>query len=498
MFLHANHNSVINNHHESLSDVYDSLLKFREQDKGLPEAAYNDCLAAEVNTDSDAILCLKIAHLCLQDKAWLAAETLAMKSLIARPKTWAAIRILELSFKGQGRIAEASGCKQKQIPDYLLEKHFPDCVEDVPPESEEHSEIKISARASETFELNSPKFMVDNENQAYQHQRITSKASFTSVLKDGKLWFDGFNIVAWDGNNRIISDVSAGYPKLIHKLSNRSDLTTLTGTVCFLGNRVASNYYHWMNDVIPKLGVLQDSGIALDSIDMFVLPGLPHPFHNETLSHFGIKANRIHRFTHGKYIKADKLLMPVYGSNEHLVRVNVEAWTNLHSLQSAHSSDFLCSSFVDDNVKSNAKKLYISRGNEGSRGISNEPELCDYLKSHGFTVIRAEEHTVSEQAALFSNADVIFGPHGAGFTNIVFCKKGTKVIEIYNDWTASCFWFISEFKGLKHYAHQCTAQPVDKPHCVNENSSPQDLLRQARFTVDLDEIDRLLKFAEVL
>ena len=31
---------------------------------------------------------------------------------------------------------------------------------------------------------------------------------------------------------------------------------------------------------------------------------------------------------------------------------------------------------------------------------------------------------------IFSNADVIVSPHGSNLSNIIFCKKGTKIIEI--------------------------------------------------------------------
>ena len=31
---------------------------------------------------------------------------------------------------------------------------------------------------------------------------------------------------------------------------------------------------------------------------------------------------------------------------------------------------------------------------------------------------------------IFSNAEVIISPHGSNMSNLVFCKKGTKIIEI--------------------------------------------------------------------
>ena len=35
-----------------------------------------------------------------------------------------------------------------------------------------------------------------------------------------------------------------------------------------------------------------------------------------------------------------------------------------------------------------------------------------------------------EKIYLFKNAEIIVGAHGAGFSNLIFCKPKTKVIEI--------------------------------------------------------------------
>ena len=36
----------------------------------------------------------------------------------------------------------------------------------------------------------------------------------------------------------------------------------------------------------------------------------------------------------------------------------------------------------------------------------------------------------TDQIDLFYNAECIVGLHGAGFANLVFCKSGTKVVEL--------------------------------------------------------------------
>ena len=48
----------------------------------------------------------------------------------------------------------------------------------------------------------------------------------------------------------------------------------------------------------------------------------------------------------------------------------------------------------------------------------------------GFSIHETGKMSFFEQIYLFNNAKVIVGAHGAAFTNLVFCKPKTKVIEI--------------------------------------------------------------------
>ena len=79
---------------------------------------------------------------------------------------------------------------------------------------------------------------------------------------------------------------------------------------------------------------------------------------------------------------------------------------------------------------SNKKKIYISRIKSGTRTMINEDKVEEVMKSAAFEIVYMEEHTLEEQMAIMSSADLIVGPHGAGLTNMVYANSGSKILEL--------------------------------------------------------------------
>ena len=59
-----------------------------------------------------------------------------------------------------------------------------------------------------------------------------------------------------------------------------------------------------------------------------------------------------------------------------------------------------------------------------------------------------------DQIKIFNSAKIIVGNHGAGFTNVVYCKKNTKVIEFTNKYTAKIVKKVCTDVNLKYFAIQ--------------------------------------------
>jgi len=75
-------------------------------------------------------------------------------------------------------------------------------------------------------------------------------------------------------------------------------------------------------------------------------------------------------------------------------------------------------------------RLYITRRNEKQRRIINEDRLIDQLVAYGFLIVDPGEHSYADQVKMFRSAEIIVGAHGAAFSNLVWCNKSVKVIEL--------------------------------------------------------------------
>ena len=217
---------------------------------------------------------------------------------------------------------------------------------------------------------------------------------------------------------------SKGTPRKLRNL-NGSVLSLLTGGG---GN---NNYWHWLFDVLPRFGLCSRT-INLNEIDYFLLPSLLKKFQRETLDCLNIPKHKRISSEKFRHIKAKKLIMTdhplVTSGNATKDNLNIHNWI----------ISWLKDNFLNPDIIINKKiknKIYIDRSDTISnhlpqRLISNEDEIKKYLLKNNFIFVKLHETKFREQINLFHNAECIVGLHGAGFVNVVFCKPGTKIIEL--------------------------------------------------------------------
>lgn len=105
-------------------------------------------------------------------------------------------------------------------------------------------------------------------------------------------------------------------------------------------------------------------------------------------------------------------------------------------------------------------RIYISRS--GRRRILNEGDVILLLKAYNFQVIEDIPRSVTEQVTIFQNADFIIGPHGASFTNILWCQPGAHLFELFSPtYTPAFFRYLAELLGLRYSAYHHGVTPTD-------------------------------------
>lgn len=212
----------------------------------------------------------------------------------------------------------------------------------------------------------------------------------------------------------------------------------IKGKVVVLAQEGYQNYYHWMTEILPKIALLKDI-----PYDWLCLPPLTLPFQKETLLQMGIDFKKIIEMGPLTYMEADQLIVPSFVSRSCVT----PKWV-ADGLRNA----FLPSCKNSGQTLNESKLLFISRSKAPSRRVHNEADVFSLLSPLGFTSVCVEDLSFSAQVRLFQQAKVVVAFHGAGLTNLLFCKPKTLVVEIFQAREDDTFCYLSQTLDLNYVA----------------------------------------------
>jgi len=270
-----------------------------------------------------------------------------------------------------------------------------------------------------------------SENLFYNIYSVNTGRLYTDTISDTAFILENKIIEGPSFQLRNVKNVKCeenivfkkGTPRFRKKLQGNV-FSLLTGGA---GN---SNYWHWLFDVLPRLEILNKKE-NYKKMDYFLFPSLEEKFQNETLNILDINKNKRLSSKIYRHISANNITAVdhpyVLNNNPSIEIQNIPSWI----------SKWLKNIFLKklETNKIFPKKIYIDRRDAKSnhkhlRKIINEKEIIALLKENNFKIISLSELTFIDQVSLFNNIEQVVGLHGAGFANIVFCKPGTKVLEL--------------------------------------------------------------------
>lgn len=285
--------------------------------------------------------------------------------------------------------------------------------------------------------------------------KLFPQSYYTAKLKNARVW--GRNGAVISDDDYFLNDVSREFDEgknvghSVFYTLRQVKAKRLQGNIAVIGTAGAYVYYHWMLDILPRLEILSRQ-ISLNEIDYFITEYTGLPFQIETLENLGIPVEKIIPANENWnfHVKASTLYVPsLVGPIGQPTLFQINFLKGLYADCVSNQKPF--------------RKIYISRRKTGRREIVNEKELIAFLSSYDFEIFYFEELPVMQQVLIFSEALIVISSHGSVFTNLVFSKPGTIVIDIFNEThTNPCFWIIAQYVGLNYYYFSGKSVPLNQ------------------------------------
>ena len=237
-----------------------------------------------------------------------------------------------------------------------------------------------------------------------------------------------------------------------------------------------NNYFHFLFDILPKLKIYDQYKPFLD-INYFYVPKITD-WQVNIFSILGINSKKLIDSNSHRHVRADKILTvdhPWYykGFVQNEVK-NVPDWIIF----------WLREKFLHLSKKFNSCELIFIDRSESTFNhckLQNNQEVIEFLEKKGFKSYKVGQLDFFEQIYLFQNAKTIIGPHGAAFTNLVFCEPKTNIIEIIpNNHPSQKCQRISNLLNLNYIR-------INVPLLKNQNMNFGDML------ISKDKLNLLIK-----
>jgi capsular polysaccharide biosynthesis protein len=239
------------------------------------------------------------------------------------------------------------------------------------------------------------------------------------ISERGQVWRHSFLVPFRDGYlssvkailDRPLPDGTREHRLLVERLAQ---VQAIAGEHLLIGGSDKHNYGHYLHDIAPLI----DLGARMR---VPMLTWTLRPWQRALIARLDVPQGLIREIPP----------QPVF--LEHAITSN--RLTGLSS-QNAHPHNREVFGRILANVRKHAPaastppRVLICRSPSNSRNVTNRAAMIKALEALGFAAIQPDKLKFDEQALLFAQAEVIVCEFGAALSNALFCRPGTKVVEI--------------------------------------------------------------------
>jgi hypothetical protein len=211
----------------------------------------------------------------------------------------------------------------------------------------------------------------------------------------------------------------------------------VNGIVAVLTSPESYNYYHWLNDVLPRIRLYEP---VITQIDYFcIASAVPDKF-IAILKYWGIPTEKV----------------LIIGENEklHIDHLYVSSLPGSEGRSPKWALDYLRDKFIGPSpAGSPFRKLYFRRGVSTGRKILNEDSVIKNLVQCDFEIIDPGILTIEQQVEMMQQAKIVVSAHGGALSNLLFSQDNTAVIEIFSPdyFRTDCYYTLSSIRHLNYW-----------------------------------------------
>lgn len=265
---------------------------------------------------------------------------------------------------------------------------------------------------------------------------FTLEKPFVSEVANAELL--GSTVVGFDENGNMIpetvapNDLTISLPTRTFILKNLPSFgAPQLDTVCSLWR---TNYYNWLMDSLTRIEGVEYYKEKTGRKPVLLIDSNPPKWKIESLKLLGYEPDDCIQWNRSR-IKVKRLVVPSFRREGRLISPTACRWVRQRIFSNLPD--------VGSEKLSFSSRIYISRPKAVGRQLINEDDVLEALTPFGFVAYTLENMSFSDQVRLFSQAEIVVAPHGAGLTNILFAEN-LIVIELFGSYVVPSFFLFSE------------------------------------------------------
>jgi capsular polysaccharide biosynthesis protein len=258
------------------------------------------------------------------------------------------------------------------------------------------------------------------------------------VLGPSRALITGRNELVWELSHYFGTHNPREHPVYGHPFPGKP--AEVDGRLGVLASRGDRNHYHFLIDVLPRVGVLEQAPEIAPPARWYVPAS--SSVQREFLDLMGITAE--HRIDSDEvpHVRAECLVAPGLPS---VVKEKNPPWVVEFLRQRLMKG-------AEPPPISQRHPVYVTRTAGGNnRAVRNQPDVLRKLERRGFEIIDPSTLTAAQQIESFRSASVIVCAHGAALANLVFASPGSGVIELFPaGGVLPDYWRLASSAGLTY------------------------------------------------